>query len=347
MVADTQPVILDEENEENIHTLYANIGKVIVSAVNIDDIVEGVMHEVEVYFHPEHWSLIRLDETTNELFFVSIRGTDFDKVKDIRLKLGEGIAGTVALTRKSRFVPDTSKDPSFSTKVDDSIGFVTKSIIAVPLVFHDKVYGVLEVINKAGGGNYTEKEHTVLKTIADFSAIAFYNAGLFEQMESLATRDSLTGAYNRAKLNLDIDQRNNEKERRSEDETHLFSAVFMIDLNKFKPINDKFGHRAGDKVLQNIVTRLQQVTREEDKVFRIGGDEFLILIDVPDEDSAQKAIVRIDAALQQVKEKTNRAKVPYCFSWGHASGSRHKLEELIHDADLSMYNKKTEKRTSR
>ncbi len=323
---------------DTVHKLYAHLGKIIASSTTIDEIISGIMREIEIFFNPEHWSLLRVDDQSDELFFVAIKGTLFDKVKNIRLRIGEGIAGKVVLEKKSRFVPDTDKEPNFSRRVDEATGFHTKSIIAVPLLFGSHIFGVIEVVNKLDGGTYTVEDHLILRTIADFSAIAFHNNKMYEDMKEMAFHDSLTGVYNRAKLNKIIEERSslNSPERRKS--TPGTSIVFILDLDKFKEINDSHSHRGGDKVLKDIAQRLSVLIRSTDKVFRVGGDEFMILLE-PEGDPAS-AIERVSESLKTILNESPHWSIPYSFCWGMATGPRSQLEEIIHEADLQMYKQK-------
>ena len=106
---------------------------------------------------------MRYDHTSNKLFFVIIEGVNYNKVENINLRLGEGIAGTVVKTGESIFAPDASKDQRFSDKVDKITGFKTESIIAVPIKIKDWVFGVIEIVNRENKEPFTEDEHIILK----------------------------------------------------------------------------------------------------------------------------------------------------------------------------------------
>jgi len=323
-----------------LHRLYANIGKAITSSLTFQKVVDGIMLEVEHHFTPEHWSLLRLDDNTNDLFFVAIRGMDFQKVKNIRLKLGEGIAGQVAEDKISRFVPDTSKEPNFSSKVDEATGFVTKSIIAVPVYLHDQTYGVIEVVNKLDGTNFTAEEHLTLQTIADFAAIAFSNLQMFEKLKDMAYTDALTGAYNRAKLGKLIDKRKNVGEHDRRHHKHKYSIAFVLDLNFFKDLNDKYGHRHGDEILISYVHQIQDIIREEDSLYRTGGDEFLLLTDAENLEDAQRIQEGMGKRLSNFNCKCEDMKAFCTFSLGSAIEPYFEIEKAIHNADVDMYNNK-------
>jgi len=321
-------------------TMFANIGKIIAAGRSFEDTVAGIMHEIEIYFNPEHCSLLRVDDASHELFFAAIRGMKLKKVKSIRLKVGEGIAGMVAESQESYFVPDTSKEKNFSSKVDEATGFSTKSIIAVPLVFRSKTYGVIEVINRLGGKPYTDEDHLILKTIADFAAISLNNASLYDRLQVMAYLDPLTGALNRARLNLELVKLSNHKDDRRH-HGNKSVAIALVDLDRFKDINDKHGHRSGDEVLIDMVERLQNIVREKDMVLRIGGDEFLLILRCSNAEEADQSVKRLEVELEKATVDAKNFTIPYSFSYGISSGSRLDLEELIHTSDTHMYKKKS------
>ncbi len=327
--------------ESKVRSLYANIGKLITSSLELDEILVGIMKEVRNFFQPENWSLLRVDPNTNELFFLIFQGSvEFETVKDLRLKVGEGIAGSVAQSGRPIYVHDTSGDTRFSSRVDESTGFKTKSIIAVPMRFRDTIYGVIEIINGPDYSSFTEDEHLVLQTIADFSAIAFANAAMYESMLAALHNDPLTSCYNRAKLEEVIkEQEEASGHRREPDQKRRMVTIIIIDLNNFKEINDTYGHLEGDKVLKQTANALRKCVRREDMVFRIGGDEFMIVMMNPDEEHVGMAEDRVSSEL--VKVASSQSKTSHlAFSFGVASGPAGKIRSLIEQADHKMYEEK-------
>ena len=158
-----------------------------------------------------------------------------------------------------------------------------------------------------------------------------------EKNRYLAYHDTTTGLANRALFNDRIEQALAQSERHE----RAF-AVLFIDLDKFKAINDAFGHGAGDKVLQMVATRLQTCVREEDTVSRIGGDEFLcLLMEVNNEaDVAHiaEAIVGTIAQIEPLGE--NQLKVTASIGIAIYPGDGTTAEALIKNADSSMYRAK-------
>jgi diguanylate cyclase (GGDEF)-like protein len=328
-------------DSENKNRLFANIGKLITSSLELNNILEGIMEEVKLYFNPQHWSLIRYDHTSDTLLFVIFNGQSNSKVENISLKPGEGIAGTVVTTGKSIFVPDTSIDPRFSDKVDKIIGFQTKSIIAVPIKVKEWVFGVIEIINRENQKQFTEDEHLILKTIADFSGIAFANNLLYEKAISESEIDNLTGLYNKGKLDEFIKEHaDRETPHRRDADIHSDIIAVYIDLNDFKEVNDTYGHAEGDEVLRKVSMRLGSLFRSDDLLFRIGGDEFLVLIKIEEGMESGAIIKRIDDVLSNLKVTSIKKGYTVTLSFGIKTGKIGEIDRIIHDADLDMYKKK-------
>jgi signal transduction histidine kinase len=108
-------------------------------------------------------------------------------VKPFRLKAGQGIAGWVAETGESLIVHDVHKDPRYYSEVERTTGFVTKSILAVPMRTGEKTIGVIELINKIGG-RFTKKDLELINAISSFAAVALEHARLFSECELARTR---------------------------------------------------------------------------------------------------------------------------------------------------------------
>jgi putative nucleotidyltransferase with HDIG domain len=110
--------------------------------------------------------------------------------------VGEGIAGWVAQNCKPLLVPDVTKDPRFYKQADEKSKFVTKSILAVPLMAHQKLIGVVEVLNKKSGESFAPEDVTLLEALAHQSAVAIENAKLYRDLQSsfLSTVSALAAA---------------------------------------------------------------------------------------------------------------------------------------------------------
>ncbi len=328
-----------------IKQVYANIGKLITSSLELHTILEGIMKEVAIAFSPQNWSLLRLDPVSKELFFVIVEGENADKIRNVRIKEGEGIAGTVVQTERSIFVPDAANDSRFSDRIDKLTGFQTVSVLAVPIICYGVMYGVIELINRFEDKQFTEDDHLMLKTIADFSAIAFANSSFFQRIVNISFTDPLTGVYNRTKLNRILDKAKEKSQRRRKgDKAYYNISAFVIDLDHFKEINDNFGHQEGDRILRNIARMLHSIVREEDMIFRIGGDEFLILLPENDPSLVHEFENRLKHSSQDFTDLMLKDSINISLSYGLASGPEEQLKEIIHEADLNMYDNKKKRK---
>jgi diguanylate cyclase (GGDEF)-like protein len=160
-----------------------------------------------------------------------------------------------------------------------------------------------------------------------------------EEIKHLAFHDSLTQLPNRRLLNDRLHQAVVQAKR---DQTRL--ALMFIDLDKFKPVNDDFGHQAGDELLQAVARRLLACVRESDTVARLGGDEFVVLLPVID--VARDAITvgeKIQKALIQPFTLSKGQTVSISLSAGIAIYPEHGRDEneLTKRADAAMYQAKT------
>jgi diguanylate cyclase (GGDEF)-like protein len=151
--------------------------------------------------------------------------------------------------------------------------------------------------------------------------------------------DSLTGLPNRV---LALDRAAHMLARARRDQASV--AALYLDLDGFKQVNDTFGHRVGDEVLQIVAERLQSVVREGDTAARLGGDEFVVLIEGAALNAGVEVVAeRVLDVLRQpygVQGRHGR-ELSLCASIGIATGVRLSADELLRDADLALYEAKT------
>ena len=200
----TQAQLANFEKIKRRITIIHEIGKTLTSSLTVKEVVQQIFYKVAELFSPENWSLLLVDHERQELYFeIVVSETDqTEKIKDTRLKIGEGIAGWVAKTGRPLLVPSVDKEPRFTRKVDDAAEFSTESIICIPLKIRDKVLGVIEFVNKNDVASMHDFDIEMLVTVADFAAIALENARNFEQVSKLTITDDITGLYNSRHLHI-------------------------------------------------------------------------------------------------------------------------------------------------
>ena len=161
-------------------------------------------------------SLLLVDEEKNELFFEVALGEKGEKVKEIRLRMGEGIAGWVAKTGEPVIIDDVQNDPRFFKDADKKSSFVTRNMMCVPVKSEGKVIGVLQAINKLKGGKFTKDDLEGFISLADQVAIAIEKSRLYQELrdtffcaaealaDAIEKRDPYTGGHTKRVLQYSV-----------------------------------------------------------------------------------------------------------------------------------------------
>jgi len=177
-----------DDQQADLLTDIVKIGSAITGAANDVSMISAIENQIKRYLPSTGWNLYRVDPDKNELYCVIATGADENKIKNIRIPIGEGIAGKVAENNELLFITDVNKSEHYSPEIDKLIGSHTRSVIAVPLVYQEKVLGVIEIINPSQ--STTSLQLKVLTTIADFSAVAINNLLLRESHSGTGVRDT-------------------------------------------------------------------------------------------------------------------------------------------------------------
>lgn len=174
-----------KETTEGLH----RVGRFLDSFQDLHQLLEQVMDEAKRITNAEASSLLLWDARTEQLYFDVVLGEQTNGVSTVRLKLGEGIAGHAALADRPVNVADVRQDTRWSGLADSRSGFQTRSILATSMKRHDRLVGVIEVLNRRSGGPFTAYEEANLVTLASQAAVVIENARLHQeilQVERLA-----------------------------------------------------------------------------------------------------------------------------------------------------------------
>lgn len=156
------------------------------STLDLGSLLKKIISAARELTNTEAASIMLIEPSTGDLRFEIASNIAVQDMEEIIIPKGSGIAGWVAQHGEPRVINDVTQEPTWSNRVDDTIEFHTRSILAVPLRTHTKVIGVLEGINKIGGGGWTENDINTLNTLASQAAIAIENARLFQQNDFIA-----------------------------------------------------------------------------------------------------------------------------------------------------------------
>jgi diguanylate cyclase (GGDEF)-like protein/putative nucleotidyltransferase with HDIG domain len=259
-----------------------------------------------------------------------VNGDNYRLFSSLRIPLGDGLSGWVAQNKKAIINGNPSVEPGY---LNDPDKFSTlRSALAVPLEGVNGVIGVL-ALYRAERDAFTSDHLRLLLAVSGKMALAIDNALKYQQAESSATTDYLTGLPNARSLFLQLDR---ELARCKRDKAPL--TLMVCDMNGFKKINDRFGHLEGNRVLRLFAQALKDSCREYDYVARMGGDEFVIIAPGLQADAAAKKI-------EQIRPLARQAGFDVCgeeilsLSIGMAVSPEDgtDAEQLLSQADRRMY----------
>jgi diguanylate cyclase (GGDEF)-like protein len=203
-----------------------------------------------------------------------------------------------------------------------------RSVIAAPLMVGDRTVGVMTVVSSGAQAFESHDEHAI-RVLARFSAHQIVQADRLEAAERESRTDPLTGLGNRRALDECLQR---ELARHIRYERTL--SLIIVDLDKFKLVNDTHGHQAGDRVLAQVSNRLREV-RGADAAFRLGGDEFALLLPETTADAADLVARRL---ARQIRDDTFPHEVT--ATWGIAEATGADSAELLEVADRELYARK-------
>jgi diguanylate cyclase (GGDEF)-like protein len=328
------PPGLDQRQAGEV-AVFHELGKALTSSLQVDQVLRTIMEKIDEFLHPDTWSLLLVDDPKQELYFELAIGKGAQALKDIRIKMGQGIAGWVAQNGEAVVVPDVSRDTRFFAKVDEKTKMETRSIVAVPVRIRDHCLGVIELVNCIGPNGFHQRDLALLEALADFAAIALENARHVQRIHELTITDDCTSLYNARHLNFILET----EVYRSQRYGYEFSLVFL-DLDRFKNVNDTYGHLMGSKLLAEIGLVIKNHCRLIDFAFRYGGDEFVVLLPQTSKENACIVARRLHRLIRETTWlQAEGLNVRITASIGVASyptDSKTKVE-LLHLADEAMY----------
>jgi len=296
-----------------------------IATLNPDEVLTKITEQLENGLGYDHIGIALLDYTTRELVIQSESGARRGALGH-RLSLDTGLIGQVARTGKSATYRSFPNNQAGAKPVlPDSA-----TAMGLPIFYADHLHGVLyvETLQQV---EFSEEETLLLRTLADLISGALHNALTFQKAQEQAITDGLTGV----KTHRFFMEALSSEWKRSSRASRAFALVLM-DLDRFKFVNDFYGHLEGDLVLQRVGQILETNCRRSDVVARYGGDEFVILMPETTMEQARQLSSKLRgwiAADPLLREKNISASFGIaCYPLHGASP-----QELIQVADASMY----------
>lgn len=318
--------------------VFHQLARSLTSSFDLDDILRTILEHMERFIEAELWTLLMLDAERNELYYAIASGGGQEALRDLRVKAGEGVAGWVLEHGETLIVPETIDDPRLNQSARPRS---VRSVIALPLRGRKGTQGVIEILNPRSD---QMSDYTVafLHILADHAAIAIENARDVARIQQLTITDDTTGLYNVRHL---YDVLGRELDRCLRLKTPV--SLAFLDLDRFKLVNDAYGHLLGSELLSHTGRRLQELRRPKDECFRYGGDEFVILMPETEAETALgQARTMLTALMDTHFKMKNGLELKVSASVGLASAPADgtALHAIIRAADARMYEVKAEGR---
>ncbi len=256
---------------------------------------------------------------------------------------GGGHAAGVDSAAATPAHPDSALAETAAASDGDIANSDAQNLIVVPLRVHGEVVGSLNLARVGGArATFTEPEFELCKLFASQASIALQNAETHRTIATRADLDSLTGLRNHGTFQRDLDA--------------LIEAgdpfsLLMMDLDSFKAYNDTFGHPAGDELLRTVSTAVVGATRQNDRAYRYGGDEFALLLVGPGSDHADDVARRIRAAVRtsvaNVRPGADRLGLGVSIGAAKWPTDGPAKADLVAAADAALYEEKRNRPESR
>ena len=308
----------------------------IVPVLNQEKLFEIIMDKSAELVDAEKGSLMMFDKGENTLSVRAAKGVDKEILRNIKVKIGEGISGLVAQKGEPIIVKDIEKE---ITARKNRSRYKTRSFVSVPLKVDDRIIGVINISDKITGEIFSEDDLQLLLSFAGYATIALDRRQYLEktmELEKISVTDPLTGLMNRRYFNDRLVE-NVERARRYNEPFTLF----MIDIDNFKEFNDTYGHMAGDEALKMVAHAVKDAVRSIDIVARFGGEELTVILpNTKKEDSLGIADrMRKDVEIVRLMgwHIPPDAKLSISIGIAEYPADASTAEELMNCADTAMY----------
>jgi diguanylate cyclase (GGDEF)-like protein len=324
-----------DKTVKNLSMLY-NISASLIHISDLKQLLKTILGEAINTTDAQKGSLMLYDSTSKRLVLRVVKGLPDPRDEEAinngqractSFAVGEGVAGKVFQTQKAIIVNAAEKDSRYETREGSNVD----SILCLPLVAADEPIGVINITNKKDGRKFNHDDVELLTALSNQAAVAINNVTLYE----MAITDELTKIYIRRYFNIRLTSELKRAQRYGKPVT-----VAICDLDKFKLVNDNFGHDVGDNTLITVADVLRTSVRDIDTAARYGGEEFAIIFPETGLEGAKVVAERVREAIGQAEIPGLPQKVT--VSIGLACYPQHGADrgDLLRAADSALYEAK-------
>lgn len=314
----------------------AELGRFALESHNLSELMSEAVTTATATLGVDIGGVLKLDDARENFVLQAGVGLPEGIVGIQRIPLGDAsIAAFTIRTGEPTIVEDMATETRFTPSPDlRKLGVV--SSLSVPIVANGQPFGALDVHAREPRG-FSEDDIAFLTAVATLVIVAVERHHEEQVTRHAALHDPLTGLPNRT---LALDRLTHALARRQRE--HIDVAVFALDIDRFKMLNDSFGHAVGDELLLALAPRLVDAVRPTDTVARLGGDEFVVIC--PDLDATREAAKVAERLAAAVARPVALDSGDHFFTVSTgitlAATAQDTPESLLGDADAAMYRAK-------
>lgn len=316
-----------------LYDLVQNLG----TSLSLQDMLPVIMSRLRKLVSFDTGAVCLLDEKSGLIVPAHAEGENQEMIRRRSFRRGEGITGWVVENVKAMINARPELD---FYGADVHVGRQYRSAAVIPLTTNGSCLGTISLYSHRESHFSTEDER-ILDRVAPQAAAAIQNARSFEENRDRSLSDALTGLPNSRYLYMQLEQELSRARRNTRP-----LGIVVLDLDRFKPINDTYGHHVGDEVLRQVSRCLASQFRACDTVCRWAGDEFVVLLPESNPELVEATVVRAQKGLEEMWisiSHTRTVQVGASAGWASFPQDGDGFEELMRVADKRMYRNKSER----
>ena len=309
-------------------------------SLNLDKTLEMIMGRLRSLISFDTGSIYLVEEKTGLVIPAKTCGLNAEVIRRKSFRRGEGITGWVV--DNGNTMVNVQPDLDFYG-ADIEIGRRYRSAIVVPLLVPEGCMGTITLYDRRVK-HFGPEDERILERVVPQAAQSIQKARSHEETRDRAMTDMLTGLPNSRWLYMQLEQELSRARR-----TGKPLAVVVMDLDRFKPINDTYGHPVGDEVLRQVAESLRTQFRGMDSVCRWAGDEFVVLLPEADPQFVETSVSRVQMVIETMLVPTSMGRsvqVGVSAGWAVFPQDGEEFEELMRVADKRMDRNKSERHAS-
>ena len=326
--------ITERRQNEKMQKVLYNISTAANSPISLDQLYKTIHKELGTIIDTTNFYIALVDKKEDKIFFPYHQDEMDDSFPIIKFSTTNTLTTYVIKTGNPLLNDNSQYEEMIAQGIITSMGSTTPQNIwlGVPLKIEDKTIGAMAVQNYNNPTPHTEKDIKLMEFVSEQIATAIERKQAEERIKHLSFHDTLTGLYNRAYFEVELERYNFPR--------YYPLSIVILDVNGLKVINDTFGHHEGDRLLQHLSQTLTFVSRQGDILARIGGDEFAILLPSTTSEEAHNFCERITKACQQDKIEPIYLRLNISLGYATQEGEYKDINSLLKAADRNMYQDK-------